>query len=84
MHYKVEILPGAFRALKKINTEYFIRIRNAIFGLGENPRPQGCKKLTGRKAWRIRIGNFRVIDEIQDKTLIVTVITIGDRKDIYR
>ncbi len=52
--------------------------------LAENPRPFGCKKLTGRNAWRIRIGRYRAIYEINDKDKSVLVVTLGHRKDIYR
>ncbi|MDB5006172.1 MAG: type toxin-antitoxin system RelE/ParE family toxin [Mucilaginibacter sp.] len=58
-------------------------ILNAITNLEENPRPQGYKKLTGRPGYRIRIGNYRVIYDIFDTQLIVEIITLGHRKDIY-
>lgn len=51
--------------------------------LGNDPRPSGCKKLKGRDAYRIRIGDYRAIYEIQDNKLISTVIIIGHRKDVY-
>jgi mRNA interferase RelE/StbE len=51
--------------------------------LEQDPRPPGCKKLKGRDAWRIRIGDYRVIYEINDGHLIVTVITIGHRREVY-
>ncbi|WP_373456907.1 type II toxin-antitoxin system RelE/ParE family toxin [Chryseobacterium sp. MDT2-18] len=49
----------------------------------EDPRPVGCKKLKGRDSYRIRIGNYRVIYEIFDSELIIDVIILGHRKDIY-
>ncbi|MEL6710646.1 MAG: type II toxin-antitoxin system RelE/ParE family toxin [Pseudomonadota bacterium] len=52
--------------------------------LSETPRPVGAKKLTGRKAWRIRIGNYRVIYEIYDEKLVVLVVAAGNRKQIYK
>ncbi|MDP4186726.1 MAG: type II toxin-antitoxin system RelE/ParE family toxin [Bacteroidota bacterium] len=51
--------------------------------LANDPRPPGCKKLKGHQGYRIREGNYRVIYEINDKILTVTVIDAGDRKDIY-
>jgi mRNA interferase RelE/StbE len=48
-----------------------------------DPRPLGCKKLKGRDAYRIRIGDYRVIYEINDGRLIVTVVTIGHRREVY-
>jgi mRNA interferase RelE/StbE len=51
--------------------------------MGANPRPHGCKKLKGREGYRIRVGNYRIIYDIFDRELIVDVIAVGDRKDIY-
>ncbi len=55
----------------------------AISNLASNPRPDGYKKLMGRPGYRIRIGDYRVIYKIEDKILIVFVIDIGHRKNIY-
>jgi mRNA interferase RelE/StbE len=53
--------------------------------LAEKPRPIGCLKLKGNgDAYRIRIGDFRVIYEIEDEVLIVVVVSVGDRKEVYR
>ena len=60
------------------------RLARAIQRLGNDPRPPGCKKLIGRDAWRIREGRFRIIYEIHDGRLLVMVIHVGDRKEIYR
>ena len=56
---------------------------DAIAGLEENPRPAGYIKLKGRDAYRIRTGNYRIIYDIFDSELIVDIITLGHRKDIY-
>jgi mRNA interferase RelE/StbE len=58
-------------------------ILQAIAKLEEDPRPSGCKKLRGREGYRIRAGNYRIIYEILDNQLIVDVIAVGHRKDIY-
>ena len=84
MKYKVLIEKAALKILKKIDSSHQKRIITAINNLGTNPRPAGCVKLSGRNAWRIRIGSYRVIYEIQDKDLIVLVVTLGNRKEIYR
>jgi mRNA interferase RelE/StbE len=52
--------------------------------LADNPRPPKSKKLTARDSWRIRIGNYRVIYLIEDDNLIVIVIEIGHRKEVYK
>ncbi|RKX82947.1 MAG: type II toxin-antitoxin system RelE/ParE family toxin [Spirochaetes bacterium] len=70
--------------LSKINRQEQERIIAAINSLTNTPRPAGCKKLSGRPAWRIRIGSYRVIYEIQDNKLIVTVVHIGHRREVYR
>jgi len=82
--YSIEILRSAQKQLKKIDRKDQDRIISSIKTLADNPRPQGCKKLSGRPAWRIRIGSYRVIYEIKDDMLLVLVVHIGHRKDVYR
>jgi mRNA interferase RelE/StbE len=60
------------------------RIRDAMRELRDNPRPSGCRKLTGRDGWRLRAGDYRVIYEIDDAARVVRVIAIGHRRDVYR
>lgn len=83
MSYRVEILPRAAKALKKLPDREYRRVRDAIRALGVEPRPSGCIKLVGRDGWRIRVGNYRVIYNIEDTICVVTVIDAGHRKDIY-
>lgn len=83
MPYEVVISPAASRQLRKLPQPVAEKIEAQLLLLENNPRPAGCKKLSGFEAWRIRIGNYRVIYEIQDTILVVTVIAIGDRKEIY-
>jgi len=84
MTYLVSILRRAQKEIEDLPTSDAARVRTAIAGLAENPRPPGCIKLTGRDGWRIRIGDFRVIYEINDGHLFVTVVQVGNRRDIYR
>lgn len=81
--YTVLILPSAQKQLDKLPNNTATRIEDKMMELAADPRPAGCKKLKGRDAYRIRIGDYRAIYEIQDNKLIVTVITIGHRKDVY-
>jgi len=81
--YEVVIDRYAQKQLSKIPPPHFNRIGNAINELANEPRPAGCKKLTGRPGFRIRIGNYRVIYTIEDKILKVFVIDIGHRSNIY-
>jgi mRNA interferase RelE/StbE len=84
MIYAVEILRSAQRQLAKIDPQAQERIIDSIRALADDPRPSGCKKLSGRPAWRIRVGDYRVIYEIHDRQLVIVVVTLGNRKDVYR
>jgi mRNA interferase RelE/StbE len=84
LKYQLLIERAAQKGLSKISHREQDRIIAAIQNLTDNLRPSNAKKLTGRDAWRMRIGNYRVIYEIHDDTLIVLVVHIGHRKDIYR
>ena len=84
MTYSIEILRSAQKDLAKINETDRIKLIDSIRSLAFEPRPNGCKKLSGRSAWRIRMGSFRVIYEIQDYKLVILVVAIGHRKNIYK
>jgi mRNA interferase RelE/StbE len=81
--YTVLILPSAQKQLSKLPNAIASRIEDRLLELEDDPRPPGCKKLKGRDAWRIRIGDYRVIYEINDGQLVITVIVIGHRKEVY-
>jgi mRNA interferase RelE/StbE len=81
--YTVFILPTAQKQLKKLPNTIATRIEDKMMELEQDPRPPGCKKLKGRDAYRIRIGDYRVIYEVNDGRLVVTVITIGHRREVY-
>ena len=83
MTYQIELRPAAVRALKRIDHQDRDRIRGAIALLGEDPRPPGAKALHGRPGLRVRIGDYRIIYTIDDDILIVAVITLGHRRDVY-
>lgn len=83
--YKIEISATAERQLKKIRREDTVRIVRSISLLAIEPRPDGCRKLSGYdNIYRIRVGNYRVIYEIDGKQIIVVILKIGHRKDVYR
>ena len=84
MSYDLLIERRAQKQLAKIPEPDRGRIIAAVRELAEEPRPEGVKKLTGREAWRIRVGNYRIIYDIHDEKLAVLVIAIGHRRDIYR
>lgn len=69
------------RALPKADVA---RILERIRGLAQDPRPAGCEKLSGQERYRLRQGAYRILYEIQDTRLIVVVVKVGHRKDVYR
>jgi len=84
MTYRVVISETADRQLSRLERRIQERIRDRIDALADNPRPPGVKKLKGyRDYWRIRVGDYRIIYTIQDDRLIVTVLRIGNRRDVY-
>ena len=83
MSYRIELRPAAVRALKKIDHQDRGRIRGAIALLGEDPRPPGATALRGRAGLRVRIGDYRIIYTIDDDVLVVAVVTLGHRRDVY-
>ena len=81
--YELQFKKKAIKAIAKINDPYYSAIIEAIDGLAENPRPLGYKKLTGRSGYRIRVGTYRIIYDILDNKLIVEIVNVGSRGDIY-
>ena len=81
--YKVKIEKKAVKKLAKIPPPYYNKIKDAILDLADNPKPNGCKKLKGREGYRIRIGDYRVIYEVIDDVLLVSVLDLGSRGGIY-
>jgi mRNA interferase RelE/StbE len=84
MKYKVLIERYAQKQIMKLDKKIIPVIKSAIAELAYNPRPYGYKKLKGEDAYRIRVGDYRVIYEIEDDKIIVTVVSVGHRKDIYK
>jgi len=83
--FRILIKPSAVKELEAVpRKKDRQRLVSRIRGLADEPRPPGCQKLSGRDLYRVRQGSFRIVYSIQDDELIVYVIKIGDRKDIYR
>lgn len=83
--YRVEITRDALRALTKLDKPVRRRVQSAIDGLSERPRPPGVIALQGlRGAYRLRVGNYRVVYTVEDSRLVVLVVDIGHRREIYR
>ena len=84
-NYKLRIKKSAVKELETISRKSDRqRIVARIESLAENPRPPGCKKLSGSDRYRIRQGDFRIVYSVEDDELVVYVVKIGDRKSVYR
>jgi len=82
---RIRIEKRALKALSSLPERTRAKVREAIDSLAETPRPPGVKKLADEhQLYRIRVGSFRVVYQIQDQDLLVLVVKIGHRKDIYR
>lgn len=85
MSYQLEVDPKAEKFILRLPQRDQARIRAAIDGLEENPRPRGCLKLKGEdNQWRIRVGRWRIVYSVWDRLLLVEVVDVDDRKDVYR
>jgi mRNA interferase RelE/StbE len=84
MTYSISILRRAQKELAHLPKEAYEQVRDAIRTLAYNQRPPGCRKLSARAGWRIKIGDYRIIYEIDDKSRIIEVLHIGHRRNVYR
>ena len=84
MVYRVRIEKRASKAIENLEHGTRKRVVEAIRRLAKDPYPSGSKKLRDREGWRIRVGEYRVIYSIIDEELLVLVVKIGHRKDVYR
>ncbi len=83
--YEVLIKPSARKELEAIGLKRDRqRIVAAILALADDPRPSGCRKLSGRDKYRIRCGDYRVVYSVEDFVLVVTIVKVGHRSDLYR
>ena len=84
MSYSVWVLRRAQKELSRLPSGTYVKVRDRILALADDPRPHSSRKLAGREGWRLRVGDFRVIYEIDDSGSKVTVLHVGHRRDIYR
>ncbi len=81
--YRIEVRPAAARALRKLDPNVRPRIQGAIALLAEDPRPPAARLLRGRPGYRLRVGDYRIIYTVADDLLLVVVVTVGHRRDVY-
>lgn len=85
MKYAVRLGPRACKALDGLPGDMHGRVMRKLEALEGNPRPAGVEKLTGREdLYRVRVGDWRIVYAIRDRELVVIVIRIGHRRDVYR
>ncbi len=82
--YRLRFKSSVVRDLRSIPNQDVAKILARIEALAEDPRPPGCEKLSGLPRYRVRQGVYRIVYEIQDDVLLVLVVKIGHRKDVYR
>jgi mRNA interferase RelE/StbE len=82
--YRVIVRKSVAKDLKGIPKKDRRRILSAIELLEDDPRPPGTKKLSGQERYRLRQGSYRILYEIEDDRLIVCVVRVGDRREVYR
>lgn len=81
----VEFHPAVYKQLQQLPRPAFAAALTAILGLVDDARPSGAVKLAGAQSdWRVRIGEYRIVYEIDDRTRTVTVLRVRDRRDVYR
>ena len=85
MSYRIRVAPAAVRQLRKLDASARRRVQAAVELLADQPRPSGAKKLVGGAGeWRVRTGDYRIVYQIDDDVLLVLVVAVGHRRDVYR
>jgi len=85
MPYRIEVKRSAAKEIRAITRKQDReRVVERIAALAEDPRPPGCTKLSGREAYRVRQGEYRIVYTVEDEALVVEVVKVGHRRDVYR
>lgn len=82
--YEIRVLPSVRKDLRRVDKSDVRRILDRIESLAQNPRPDDCRKLTGRDLYRVRSGVYRILYEIHDDAVVVIVVKVGHRREVYR
>ena len=83
MSHRIELRPAAVRTLRKLELWDRRRVQGAIALLARNPRPPGARALAGRPGLRVRVGDYRISYTVTDDVLLVVVVTLGHRREVY-
>jgi len=81
--YRIELRPAAVRALRKLDPQVRHRLQGAIALLAQDPRPPAARALQGRPGFRIRVGDYRIVYTVADDVLLVVVVALGHRREVY-
>jgi mRNA interferase RelE/StbE len=82
-NYKIEIKKSAIKEIAKLPKTVLKRVLNKIQLLSLEPRPSGCKKLSADEKYRVRVGDYRILYSIEDDKLVIYIVKVGHRKNIY-
>lgn len=82
--YELLFKQSVTRDLRALPSADLRRVLDRVQALAEDPRPLGCQKLSAQERYRIRVGRYRVVYEIRDRELVVLIVRVADRKDVYR
>ena len=82
--YRLSIKPSAAKEIEALPKNDRIRVIKRIKGLSENPRPHGVEKLSGHDKYRVRQGDYRIVYSVSDEELIVLVVKVANRREVYR
>jgi mRNA interferase RelE/StbE len=82
--YRLLVKPSAVREIEGLPKADRQRVVKRIQALGSDPRPPGCEKLSGRELYRVRQGSYRIVYEIVEREVVVTVVKVGHRREVYR
>ena len=84
MSYSLYLLPTASKDLARLPKEAYLRCRETLLALSNNPHPSGCKKLVGEDGYRVRVGEYRILYRIDEPSKRVYLYRVKHRKDVYR
>ena len=82
--YSVEISKSAAKEIRDLPKPYLVKILKIIKSLATNPHPAGSIKLTSVEAYRVRVGPYRVVYQVENEKLVILIVRVGHRKEIYK